>query len=106
MYITEGKLVYKNFFVYTQYSRKFVQKYKNLLCIHSTVENLYKNSAVEMLHLIDWQLNLPHKRKEHILLMHTTPTVEVLRKSGKWWYNYNLKLYQKMVKNQNINKRE
>ena len=27
--------------------------YKNLLCIHSTVENLYKNSAVEMLHLID-----------------------------------------------------
>ena len=27
--------------------------YQNLLCIHSTVENLYKNSTVEMLHLID-----------------------------------------------------
>ena len=27
--------------------------YKILLCIHSTVENSYKNSAVEMLHLID-----------------------------------------------------
>ena len=53
MYITEGKIVYKEFIVYTQYSRKFVQKYKNLYCIHSTVENLYKNSAVEMLHLID-----------------------------------------------------
>ena len=36
MYITEEKIVYKN-----------------LLCIRSTVENLYKNSAVEMLHLID-----------------------------------------------------
>ena len=45
--------MYKKFIVYTQYSRKFVQKYKNLLCIHSTVETLYKNSAVEMLHLID-----------------------------------------------------
>ena len=50
---TEEKIVYKKFIVYTQYSRKFIQKYKNLLCIHSTVENLYKNSAVEMLHLID-----------------------------------------------------
>ena len=45
--------MYKKFIVYTQYSRKFVQNYKNLLCTHSTVENLYKNSAVEMLHLID-----------------------------------------------------
>ena len=45
--------MYKKFIVYTQYSRKFVQNYKNLLCIHSTVENLYKNSAVEMLDLID-----------------------------------------------------
>ena len=49
---SEEKIVYKKF-NYTQYSRKFVQKYKNLLCIHSTVETLYKNSAVEMLHLID-----------------------------------------------------
>ena len=50
---SQEKIVYKNLIVYTQYSRKFVQKYKNLLCIHSTVETLYKNSAVEMLHLID-----------------------------------------------------
>ena len=53
MYIAKKKLCTKNLIVYTQYSRKFVQKYKNLLCIYSTVETLYKNSAVEMLHLID-----------------------------------------------------
>ena len=49
---SEEKIVH-NLIVYTQYSRKFVQKYKNLLCIYSTVETLYKNSAVEMLPLID-----------------------------------------------------
>ena len=53
MYIAKKKLCTKNLIVYTQYSRKFVQKYKSLLCIYSTVETLYKNSAVEMLHLID-----------------------------------------------------
>ena len=51
----------KEVFLLCIYQRNCVQKlcytkeivYKNLLCIHSTVENLYKNSAVEMLHLID-----------------------------------------------------
>ena len=52
MYIAKKKLCTKNLIVYTQYSRNCA-KYKNLLCIHSTVETLYKNSAVEMLHLID-----------------------------------------------------
>ena len=40
-----------NLFLLCIYQTKNV--YKNLLCIHSTVDNLYKNSAVDkMLHLI------------------------------------------------------
>ena len=54
--------------MYTQYSRKFVQKYKNLLCIYSTVETLYKNSAVEMLHLIDWPLGTYDVLRKSIIL--------------------------------------
>ena len=68
MYIAKKKLCTKNLIVYTQYSRKFVQKYKNLLCIYSTVETLYKNSAVEMLHLIDWPLGTYDVLRKSIIL--------------------------------------
>ena len=45
------KLFSKSLFI--MYIPKKINCVQNLLCIHSTVENLYKNSAVEMLHLID-----------------------------------------------------